>query len=271
MKAYDLGFGVEVRALQTKTLYGEPLPGDGAVQAGWTGPWGPAIRPAQWPRSSITGLPMSHALTLRLPSDYQRRGSDLSAISFFTAGNFTETPPPRPLVPDPESDDPFLRELAGLEHHPEEVLLNDIIDGQFALIWLADTEFAAGPVAPPAEVRRPGEHLYDDGGCFWDPDSEFDAGDTAWLVERPDPNAGKTPSESHVGDYRPLYDENTEMQPWATALFGRSHLGGTSFHLQSVPEGLTPYYLELEEIAGLNFGTGNAQIDLESGVFDWAC
>ena len=44
-----------------------------------------------------------------------------------------------------------------------------------------------------------------------------------------------------------------------------------AFPLQALPEGLTPYYLEIEEISGMNFGGGNAQLDLESGVFDWAC
>lgn len=38
-----------------------------------------------------------------------------------------------------------------------------------------------------------------------------------------------------------------------------------------MPDCLTPYYLELEDFAGLNFGTGAAQLDLESDTFDWAC
>ncbi|MEJ7651459.1 MAG: hypothetical protein WKF57_20810 [Nakamurella sp.] len=270
MKAYDLGFGMDPGALQTNTLYGDPLPGDGAVQAGWTGFWGPAIENRQWPRSSITGLPMSHALTLHLPADYQRRGPDLPVISFFTAGNFTESLPPAPLVPDSRSSDPYLRELAGLRPHPGTTILTDITDGQFALIWLSDKEFTAGATAPPADVRRPGEHLYDDGAQLWGPESEA-PDDSVWLVERADPNAGRTPREDDSPDYQSRYTADFELRPWATPLFGRSHLGGTTFHVQYLPEALTPYYLELEEIGGLNFGTGNAQIDLESGVFDWAC
>ncbi len=52
---------------------------------------------------------------------------------------------------------------------------------------------------------------------------------------------------------------------------GLSNLGGTAFPVQAMPEGLTPYYLEIDEIAGLNFGSGSCQIDLESDTFDWAC
>lgn len=55
-------------------------------------------------------------------------------------------------------------------------------------------------------------------------------------------------------------------------LFALSHLGGTAFPVQAMPAGLTPWYLEFEEISGLNFGGGgSAQIDLESNTFDWAC
>ena len=37
------------------------------------------------------------------------------------------------------------------------------------------------------------------------------------------------------------------------------------------PWGLGPRYLEIEEFSHLNFGAGNAQIDLENDVVDWAC
>jgi hypothetical protein len=50
----------------------------------------------------------------------------------------------------------------------------------------------------------------------------------------------------------------------------RCHLGGTAFPEQGMPV-LSPYYLEIGELAGLNFGTGSARIDLELDTMDWAC
>lgn len=97
-------------------------------------------------------------------------------------------------------------------------------------------------------------------------------------MPRDDPNADKAPVEIFGGEksanngYLNPYDDEEELRPWAEPLWARCHLGGTSFPVQAMPEGLTPWYLELEEIAGLNFGgDGNAQIDLESDTFDWAC
>jgi hypothetical protein len=73
--------------------------------------------------------------------------------------------------------------------------------------------------------------------------------------------------------YRDPFGSDTgDVEPWASALAGRCHLGGTAFPVQELPEGLTPWYLELTELPGLNFGGGGtAQIDLESDTFDWAC
>ena len=69
----------------------------------------------------------------------------------------------------------------------------------------------------------------------------------------------------------PPRTEDWALTGWAEDLHLRSHLGGTSFPVQTLVEGFTPFYLELEELPGMNFGGGNAQIDLESDAFDWAC
>lgn len=141
-------------------------------------------------------------------------------------------------------------------------------------MWLTEAELAGGPVAPPPDVRRPGEHEPDDEGPnAWDGPVPTRR---VWLAVRPDPNTGRAPTdvdETSPEDYRQPWDQATRgWHPWAKDIFGRSHLGGTSFPVQALPDGLTPYYLELEELSGLNFGgMGVAQIDLESDVFDWAC
>jgi hypothetical protein len=233
---------------------------------GWIGGAGPAIDPATWPRGPLTGLPMFHAITLRLPLEYRRQGPELPGIAFFQGeGQFAEQ---REVDPD----DPFEADLARCRPHPRLNLREDIIDGRFALLWLTEAELAAGPTAPPADPRRPGEHPADDEGPnAWDSHA---ATRRVWLTPRPDPNAGVAPVRAPQPQdaYQDPVDRDTyDLRPWAAALFARCHLGGTAFPVQELPDGLTPWFLELEEFGELNFGGGNAQIDLESDTFDWAC
>lgn len=238
---------------------GGPLPRPTEAPAGWIGSAGPGIAPEAWPRGPLTGLPMFHVLTLALPPEFRRRGEEFPAIAFFQGeGQFAEE-----TDEDDVDDDPFLADVEAAVEHPQHTILTDIIDGQFALIWLTEQEFLAGPTAPPADTRRPGEHeAEDEGPNAWD---ELHPTLKVWLTERPDPNAGLVPSEDETeGGYRPAAE-------WAGELSGRCHLGGTVMPVQALPEGLTPYFLELEETPGTNYGGGNLQLDLESGVFDWAC
>ncbi|GGK70056.1 hypothetical protein [Nocardia camponoti] len=268
MKAYDLGFGDSADKL-AETPGGEPLVLKAAVRSGWVGSDGPAIDPATWPRGPVTGLPMMHALTLALPADYQRRGAQYPAIAFFQGeGQFAN--PADQVEADAESPDPVLRDLASTRVHPQLQLMHDEIGGVFALVWLTAAEYAAGPVAPPADVREEGTPASTDGGTnAWDNTSPTIG---IWLAERDDPNVGIPPVEyDPYTSYKDPLTDDSGWEPWAEPLFGRSHLGGTAFPVQALPEGLTQFYLEIEEVGGLNLGGGIAQIDLESGVFDWAC
>lgn len=265
MKAFDLGFGPSPDALTTQPELDEKITLPDAVQAGWVGTDGPAIDHVHWPRGEATGLPMMHVLSLRLPEDYQRRGPEYPAIAFFQGeGQFAED------REDDDPSDPFIADLAKAVPHPQLVELEDEIGGRFALIWLTEQEFASGPTAPPADPRREGEHeAEDEGPNAWD---EQEDTVLVWIGERADPNAGVAPVEYEDDD--PNYEQpwgDDDFKPWVEPLQGRSHLGGTCLCVQAVPEGLTPYYLELEEISGMNLGGGNLQLDLESEVFDWAC
>ncbi|MFC9877954.1 hypothetical protein [Nocardia salmonicida] len=268
MKAYDLGFGDSADKL-AETPDGDPLALDAPVRSGWIGSEGPAIDPATWPRGPVTGLPMMHALTLRLPTDFLRRGPGFPAIALFQGeGQFAGTDA---VEADAASDDPLARDLVATRPHPKSQIMHDEIGGAFALIWLTEKEFAGGPVAPPADVRLPGSPSASDEGCnAWD-DVHPTVG--VWLAERTaDPNIGIPPVEYEPNTkYQDPLTEDSGWTAWAEPLFGRSHLGGTAFPVQALPEGLTPYYLEIEEISGMNLGGGNAQLDLESGVFDWSC
>jgi hypothetical protein len=208
---------------------------------------------------------MFHGITLRLPAEYQRRGPQYPGVAFFQGeGEWAE--PFRPAG----AGDPFAADVAAGRPHPRALLRTDILGGQFALLWLSEAELAAGPTPPPPDSRRPGEHqATDQGPNAWD---ERQPTVMVYLTVRDDPNAGLAPTERADTGYLAPFDVATlDWHPWAQALAPCSHLGGTAFPCQLVPEGLTPYYLELDQLPGLNFGNGNAQIDLESDTFDWAC
>lgn len=268
MRAFDLGFGHSPDALRTNPDAGDPLELADAVRAGWAGFSGPGIDPATWPRGPFTGLPMVHVLTLRLPEEYRRRGPQLPAIAFFQ-GDGPNVDHGNPVVADPESSDPFVRGLAAARRHPQLRLMEDVIGGAFALIWLTEEEFGAGPTSSP-DGRRDGENGNGNQGTNAR-DDKYPV-TPVWLGTRDDPNAGLVPSASGDTGYQDRYDPaGGHWYAWAETLWGRCHLGGTTFCYQAIPAGLTPFYLELTEFGGLNFGTGNAQIDLDSDVFDWAC
>ena len=242
--------------------------------SGWTGSRGPGVRWEHWPRSLNTGLPMMHVLTLWLPPDFQRRGSQFPGIAIF-AGEGQFAVGGKSPIPSAESTDPFLRDLAATENHPGLLRRRDLIDGEFAILWLTRDELAAGATAPRPDLRGRGEHVDESQGTnAWD---DVEPTLDIWLIPRVDPNAGKAPvelggEEVGVDGYVNPVTGGSRLAAWAEPLFARSHLGGTAFPIQAMPEGLTPWYLELEEISGLNFGGGgNAQFDLESDAFDWAC
>ncbi|MFH9200003.1 hypothetical protein ACH4KO_32980 [Streptomyces anulatus] len=280
MKSYELGFGEsadELTALPGKTIEID-LPG--ARVAGWCGGRAPGIGTAAWPRSPVTGLPMIHVITLELPEDYRRKGEDLVAISFFQADDHVADDIDgvaellEGTAPTAEqAADPFLAAVAATAaaRHPQQRDLEDLIGGAHALLWLTAEEFAAPRIDPPADIRPAGlGDKYSRGQNAWD-DSAPET--TVWLGERTDdPNTGIAPSEDGEGGYvRAWSSEDEQLQEFWSSIEGTSHLGGTIMPCQGTPEGLTPYVFELEDgVGGLNLGGGNAQIDLESDVFDWA-
>ncbi|WP_051209029.1 hypothetical protein [Propionicicella superfundia] len=266
-RAYDIWFGIDDGLVAEEPTSSQGVAAPDRAPDGWVGSAGPGIAPEAWPRGSSTGLPMFHAITLRLPAEYRRRGPGHPGIAFFQGeGQFAEQ-----FVPT-GPDDPFATDIAHAGPHAMLTRLTDVIDGQFALLWLTEEELAAGPTLPPPDSRHPGEHAAtDEGPNAWD---EQQPTVPVWLLERDDPNAGLAPVEE-PGEGSAYQDRwnaaGDDLHPWAQHL-APCHLGGTCFPTQWMPEGLTPWYLELVELPGLNFGgDGSAQIDLESDVFDWAC
>ncbi|SES13905.1 hypothetical protein [Corynebacterium cystitidis] len=298
IRAYDLGFGPRPDRLLRNPTLRPSVNLNNPMQAGFVGDFGPNIRPEQWPRGKNSGLPMMHAITVWVPDEYRKQGNQYVAVSFFQGeGQFSEPKKGireifagQPLTSE-QVTDPFLKQLtvSAAHEHPMLWRLQDIIDGEFGLIWLTDEEFRGPRTAPPPDPRRAGEHEPVDGDISaWDNTGQPDT--FVWMSPREgDLNVGVAPQEFAAYDpagqrgrfasngYRVVqWDEDApgEDGAWARWLNehqGRSHFGGTSFHQQGVPEGLGPYYLELYEFGGLKFGGGGvAQIDLETAVFDWA-
>ena len=260
-----------------------------AQPAGWSGGHAPAIGADAWPRSKRTGFPMSHLLTLELPPEYRRKGPELVGIALFQADDHAAEPTPGAEQALTEGAAPsnaaFFASLlrAHASRHPQQVDLVDIIDGNFALIWLRAEEISGPRTAPPADDRAsanvgdPGQNMN-----AWDhPEPEIAI---SLALRAFDPNAGKAPVETRrrvpdEGEYvdSAAYVDVTVSNDETLRAFyaehhGRSHLGGTCFPVQAMPEGLTPWFLELEDgVAEANFGGGTMQLDLESGTFGWAC
>jgi hypothetical protein len=294
---YDLFFGHDPSALATHPRgVGAPqepkLSRPGAFRAGWAGGEGPGIDRDAWPRSPRTGFPMLHLFTLALPEPYRRRGDELSVVALFQADDHVAASTPDAGIAlergETTSSTAFFADLVRAHgaRHPQAVALKDCIDGNFALLWLREDALACR-TAPPSDERAtvdlPATGLNLNA---WDHAS---AELPIWLAEREfDPNAGKSPvevwtDEDDDEDGRPDYvpsdhyedvvlTRSAKLKSFYEEVHGRSHLGGTCLPVQAMPAGLTPYFLEVEDgVGGANFGGGNMQLDLESGVFDWAC
>src|SRR3954451_457441 len=54
---------------------------------GWSGGQPPGVTPAQWPRSRVNGLAMTHLFTLRVPESYRVQGPEFVAVALFQSGD----------------------------------------------------------------------------------------------------------------------------------------------------------------------------------------
>jgi hypothetical protein len=292
---YDLLFGSSNVALcahprGSENAQSPKLERPDAKLAGHAGGHAPAIPTDAWPRSPSTGFPMVHLVTFELPPEYRRKGPELVGLSLFQADDHVAKPTPgaKEALTSGLSNEgsPFFASLvrAHGSRHAQACDLTDLIGGNFVAIWLREHELRGPRTAPPSDDRgsapvvETGQNLN-----AWD---HTKPEVLVWMAERTfDPNAGKAPVEVYGDEDAPTTpyvpsDEYVDviLSPVETlkAFYeehhGRSHLGGTCLAVQAMPEGLTPWFLELEdEIGGANFGGGNLQYDLESGVFDWAC
>ena len=281
---------------------------------GWCYGLPPGITESQWPLSPYDGFPMQPCFTLKLPEQYRTKGAEYVALTMFADQQHDE---PREVetiaeyLASESSDRPADSNLLPFwlykqNRHPMEFRMKDIIDHNFAAIWLTAAEFA-GPLCQPP--RLAGNALLQENPPPWlekgSARAAFDlqvgsydnvdeiahkywyrlfgrvpaighhAYGIAIAVRDGDPNVGRPPRDKllhkdELGSYVAPYSKDAE--PFELEkLSGRNHLGGTMFPCQWTPK-YSATYLEIEQhFGGFNFGGGNAQLDLETMEFDWAC
>jgi hypothetical protein len=280
-KVFDLS--LEAPRALCRTNRGE------AWQHGWCYGFPPGISPDQWPLSPTRGHPMRHAFTLRLPEQYRTRGPELVALSFFIGYFHWEYSDSKPLMefmtvplPDVAPRDeallPFWRHRR--LRHPLHYAMADTIDTDYAAIWLTQAEFDGALCSPP---NLDGNPLLAKGpppdwlGQGYEADGGLATASPISISERlGDPNVGKPPTEAQWNEecadngYIRAY-RDVERAIHLKKFFGRTHLGGTLFTGQGLPD-IGPYYLELhEEFGGFNFaGDGEGWLDLEQMTFGWS-
>jgi hypothetical protein len=223
--------------------------------AGWAFGLPPGIAPAEWPRHRTSGLPLVHGFTIRVPDAYRAKGAERVALSYFHPGDSESFPSEEDCVArvqavlsgakleGHESKRPFWRALEAhaRSRHPATVYSRDILDHDHAIVWhtAADLE---GPRCQRPETPLP----------------EGIDGEAVYLE---DPVTAAVPlGFADSTPERPLIQLGWPLHP----------VQNTEEELRE--QGFGACVLEIAtDVGGANYGDGNCQIDLESGLLDWAC
>jgi hypothetical protein len=131
---------------------------------GWVFGLPPGITPEQWPLDPISGYPLLHGFTVKLPEGYRVHGPDVVALSFFaTAADQNDGGADKredlyavitgadELPSDNRHLLPF-RQRANAQH-PRLHRMSDILDYEYAVILLTEAEFN-GPLCQPPELGQ---------------------------------------------------------------------------------------------------------------------
>lgn len=213
-----------------------------------------------------------------------------------------------PSLP-PEDPDLSIFWVAEKQRHPRLFRMEDILGCSYAVILLTRQEFD-GPFCEPPELT-PNRYRDQQNAPEWlssgsafdyfqahvgptdTPETNFIYRKLAITPEQSqafnlaiscqprnvDPNAGISPTEHEDTDYQSIYSfyknedgsSKCETHQWHSEHLP-NHLGGTMAPVQSIPDSMTPYYIEFEEyFGGYNFGTGNAWLDFKNMKFDFSC
>jgi len=283
---------------------------DPSNNQGWVFGLPPGLTSEQWPLDPISGYPLMHGFTIRLPEDYRVHGPDIVALSFFATAADQEDVSIRndlyraimgqPAETEEHADLKPFRDHAA-HAHPRLHRMEDILGSEYAVILLTEEEFNGPACQPPRFApnsylnpeHQPGWLTHGAAWHFVKNNGGLGSGTYAYKVvgalpeksldwhralqitpRAQDPNAGIPPVEcfEEVSEqgYESPWDEDCDLKPW-TRDHKSEHIGGTMRPIQSVPE-FSPFYIEFEEyLGGYNFGGGNAQLDFLQMKFDWAC
>ena len=209
----------------------------------------------------------------------------------------------------PEDPDLYVFWLAEKQRHPRLFRMEDILGCSYAVILLTQQEFN-GPFCEPPELipnhyrnQQDTPEWMTTGSAFSyfqasvrskdTPESNFVYRKMGTIPEQSlafnlaisckprafDPNAGISPTERNNTEYQSIRyfskdaegKSKCETHQWHSA-YQPDHLGGSMVPFQSIPDGMSPFYIEFEEyFGGYNFGTGNAWLDFKNMKFDFSC
>jgi hypothetical protein len=149
---------------------------DPADNHGWVFGLPPGIKPEQWPLDPVSGYPLMHGFTLRLPEDYRVHGPGIVALSFFATASDQNNGGARiredlqaAILGNPatisESADlqPFRDHAANA--HPRLHRMSDVLDYAYAVVLLTEAEFS-GPLCMPPQFA-PNAYLNPDARPKW--------------------------------------------------------------------------------------------------------
>jgi hypothetical protein len=150
------------QAYNLQMLHQEAHPGP--ESHGWCFGLPPGISPKQWPLDPLTGYPLVHGFTLRLPPDYRCHGPEITGLSFFASCNEHSdggTAPDEtiqaamagPASPADARYLPFWQ--AAQDRHPRLFRMIDVLDDSFAVILLTEAELN-GPLCRPPDATAAG-------------------------------------------------------------------------------------------------------------------
>jgi hypothetical protein len=139
---------------------------DPANNQGWVFGLPPGIASDQWPLDPVSGYPLMHGFTLRLPEEYRIHGPSIVALSFFSTaadqndggasiredvysavvGTFAVGHECQHLKP--------FREHAA-KTHPKLFRMKDLLNYEYAVILLTEDEYRGKPCQPPRFASNP--------------------------------------------------------------------------------------------------------------------
>ncbi|QOG22523.1 MULTISPECIES: hypothetical protein [Bradyrhizobium] len=231
------------QAYNLELLHEEGRPGP--ESHGWCFGLPPGISAEQWPLDPLTGYPLVHGLTLRLPPDYRCHGPDVTGLSFFGCCNEHSeggTSPDETIHATmtgaaAPADPRYLPFWTAVQNsHPRLHRMIDILDDNYAVILLTESELNGPLCRPPdtAAARALSCHAapkwLEIGGAraFFDeligstdprkhylpkvlggaPDSKLAwSRGLRWRPRAVDPNAGKAPQDPFTGDKAAGYQQ----------------------------------------------------------------